>query len=135
MIHNNRKWVVLIVVAIHLVLISNVSAQRQFTIEQILSAPFPFDLVSAKKADRIAWIEFDQGRRNIYTAAAPDFKPVRLTNFLEDDGEDLSSLRISDDGSVIVFVRGHTPNRDGWIANPISDPDGRERAVDRKSVV
>jgi len=129
MIHNNRKWVVLIVVAIHLVLITNVSAQRQFTIEQILSAPFPFDLVSAKKADRIAWIEFDQGRRNIYTAAAPDFKPVRLTNFLEDDGEDLSSLRISDDGSVIVFVRGHSPNRDGWIANPSSNPDGSERAI------
>ena len=85
--------------------------------------------MSAKAADRIAWIEYEEGRRNVYTAAAPDFEPVRLTRFEDDDGRDLSTLRISDDGSVVVFLRGHNPNRDGWIANPASDPRGAERAA------
>ncbi|MCX6562949.1 MAG: prolyl oligopeptidase family serine peptidase [Candidatus Aminicenantes bacterium] len=104
-------------------------AQKPFTIEQILSYPFSYELASAKKADRIAWFEFEQGRRNVFTAAAPDFKPVRLTDFMEDDGIDLTNLEISDDGAVIVFVRGHDPNRQGWVANPSQLPDGGEQAI------
>jgi dipeptidyl-peptidase-4 len=105
------------------------SAQKPFALEQILSYSFSYDLVSAKKADRLAWLEFNQGTRNVYTAAAPDFKPVRLTNFMDDDGTDLTSLSISDDGAVIVFVRGHDPNRQGWVANPSQFPDGSEQAI------
>jgi len=105
------------------------SAQQRFTIEEILSPAYTFNLVSAKRADRIAWIEYERGMRNVYTAAAPDFTPVRLTHFMEDDGTDLSALQISDDGSIILFVRGHEPNDDGWIANPASDADGAERAA------
>jgi len=104
-------------------------AQKPFTIEQILGYSFSYQLASAKKADRIAWFEFEQGRRNVYTAAAPDFKPVRLTDFTADDGTDLTNLEISDDGSIIVFVRGHDPNRQGWIANPSHFPDGAEQAI------
>ena len=103
-------------------------AQR-FSIEDVLSPGYPTGLVAAKAADRIAWIEYEEGRRNVYTAAAPDFEPVRLTRYEDDDGRDLSALRISDDGSVLVFLRGHGPNRDGWIANPASDPRGAERAA------
>ena len=35
---------------------------------------------------------------------------------------------MSDDGSVVVFVRGHTLNREGWVANPTANPAGAERA-------
>lgn len=105
------------------------SAQKPFTLEQILSYAFSYDLVSAKKADCIAWLEFNQGKRNVYSAAAPDFRPVRLTNFVDDDGTDLTSLSISDDGAVIVFVRGHDQNRQGWVANPSQFPDGSEQAI------
>jgi dipeptidyl aminopeptidase/acylaminoacyl peptidase len=104
-------------------------AQKPFTIEQILSYSFSYGLASAKKADRIAWLEFEQGKRNVYTAAAPDFKPVRLANFMDDDGTDLTSLLISDDGSAVVFVRGSDPNRAGWVANPSQFPDGSEQAI------
>jgi len=99
------------------------------TVEQFLSPAFPFNLVSARETDRLAWIAYDQGRRNVYTAAAPDFRPVRLTDFPDDDGVDLSDLSISDDGATVVFVRGHAPNRAGWVANPSSRPDGGERAL------
>ena len=30
---------------------------------------------------------------------------------------------------TIVFIRGHAPNRDGWIANPNHDPDGGIREL------
>jgi dipeptidyl aminopeptidase/acylaminoacyl peptidase len=105
------------------------TAQGKPTIEQFLSPGYPSELVSAKKADRIAWLAYDRGRRNVYVAAAPDFKPVRLTSFMDDDGVILSELAISDDGSVVTFVRGSEPNRSGWIANPSSNPEGPERAI------
>jgi dipeptidyl aminopeptidase/acylaminoacyl peptidase len=109
---------------------SEVPAQaKKFTIEQILAPAYSFELVAAKKADRIAWIAFEQGKRNVYTAAAPDFTPVRLTNFKDDDGIDLTKLSIADDGGMLLFVRGHTANKSGWVANPASDPKGGERSL------
>ncbi len=65
----------------------------------------------------------------MYTAVGPAFTPVRLTSFMQDDGTDLTTVRISADGSTVAFVRGHAPNRDGWVANPSSDPDGAEREI------
>jgi dipeptidyl-peptidase 4 len=102
---------------------------QRFTIEQVLSPGFAYDLVSAHAADRIAWIENERGMRNVYTAAPPDFRPARLTSFMRDDGHDLTSPQLSADGSVVAFLRGHAPNSDGWVANPSSDPRGAERAV------
>jgi dipeptidyl aminopeptidase/acylaminoacyl peptidase len=102
---------------------------QDFSFEDILSPPYPSEMVSARTVDRIAWISVERGRRNVYTAVAPEFDPVKLTNWEGDDGTDLTSLRISDDGEVLVFVRGHTPNRQGWVANPNSDPRGAERAI------
>jgi dipeptidyl aminopeptidase/acylaminoacyl peptidase len=104
-------------------------AQSIPSVADYLAPAYPFELVSARTVDRLAWIAFDQGRRNVYTAAGPDFRPVRLTDFMEDDGTDLSGLRLADDGSTVVFLRGHAPNRAGWVANPASNPDGAERAI------
>ena len=104
--------------------------QAGFSLEDVLSPAFPYNLVAAKDADRIAWIENERGMRNVYTAVAPDFRPVQLTAVTEDDGIDLRPLLISDDGSVVVFVRGHAPGvgrrirMPEWIANPASHPEG-----------
>ena len=97
--------------------------------QQFLSNPNPLELVAAKKAERVAWTAYEEGKRNAYTAAAPSFTPVRLTNFMKDDGTDISTIRISDDGSTVVFLRGTAPNRDGWVANASADPNGAERAI------
>jgi dipeptidyl aminopeptidase/acylaminoacyl peptidase len=99
------------------------------TIAPFLSPASPLTLASARKADRIAWMVYDRGLRNVYTAAAPDFRAVRVTNFLRDDGTDLTDVEVSDDGRIIVFVRGSAPNRFGWVANPSHDPNGAERAI------
>lgn len=105
------------------------AAQTKATEEQFLSPASPLMLATAKKADRVAWMTYDRGMRNVYTAAAPSYTPVRLTNFMQDDGTDLTDVEVSDDGSMIVFVRGSAPNRFGWVANPNQDPNGAERAI------
>jgi dipeptidyl-peptidase-4 len=105
------------------------AAAGGFTIDQFLSPPSPLEMGVARKADRIAYVVYEKGMRNVYTAAAPDYKPVRITRFLDDDGVDVGSVRLSDDGSTAIFVRGHGQNRAGWIANPSHDPSGPDRAV------
>src|SRR5690348_17140679 len=97
--------------------------------QRFLSPASPQEVVAARKVDRIAWVDYAEGKRNAYTAAAPAFTPVRLTNFMKDDGIMMSAIRISDDGSTVVFLRGGTPNRDGWFANASADPNGPEHAV------
>jgi dipeptidyl aminopeptidase/acylaminoacyl peptidase len=86
-------------------------------------------VVAARKVDRIAWVDYAEGKRNAYTAVAPLFVPVRLTNFMKDDGIMMSAIRISDDGSTVVFLRGEAPNRSGWSPNPSADPNGPEHAI------
>src|SRR5512139_1676962 len=94
--------------------------------QRFLSPASPLELVAARKADRIAWVTFEEGKRNAYTAVAPSFAPVRLTSFLKDDGIDMSAIQISDVGAVVTVVRGTAPNREGWVANASADPDGPE---------
>src|SRR5688572_31926858 len=71
--------------------------QSRSTIDSYLAPGYPFELVSAKKADRIAWLVFERGMRNVYTAAPPAFTPVRITRHLEDDGIDLTNLSRSEE--------------------------------------
>jgi dipeptidyl-peptidase-4 len=99
------------------------------TIEQFLGAASPLEVVAAAKTDRIAWVSYERGQRNVYTAAGPAFAPVKLTNYPNDDGVDLTDVTISADGSTVAFVRGSAANRDGWHANPSGDPGGGEQAI------
>ena len=103
--------------------------QAKPTIAQFMSPASALTLVTAKRADRIAWEAYEKGMRNIYAAGGPLFTPIRLTSFLNDDGVDITDVQLSDDGLIAVFVRGSAPNRDDWIANPSHDPEGGERAI------
>jgi dipeptidyl aminopeptidase/acylaminoacyl peptidase len=107
------------------------SAQQSFTLEQVLSAPFPSSLTAAKSSSRIAWVLDEQGKRNIYVAEAPDFKARRLTSYVDEDGQELSGLQFSSDANTIVFTRGEGKNKSGQSPNPTSDPAGAEQAVFR----
>lgn len=103
--------------------------QGNFTLEQVLSAPYPMKLVVAKNADRKAWVFYDKGERNIWTAAGPDFRPVNLTGYVKDEVFEIPDVQITEDGSIVVFVRGGNPDSHGWITNPTSDPYGEEQAI------
>lgn len=92
---------------------------QSFAIEDLLSYAFPSDLVTSRDGQRIAWLENEEGRRNVVVADAPQWTPRRVTSWLEDDGIELSALRFLADGRLI-FMRGHTANMEGEIANPTS---------------
>ncbi|HEX3747257.1 MAG TPA: prolyl oligopeptidase family serine peptidase [Bryobacteraceae bacterium] len=97
--------------------------------QRFLSPASPQEVVAALKADRVAWVDYAEGKRNAYAASAPLFTPVRLTNFTKDDGIMMSEIKISDDGSTVIFLRGEQPNRDGWAPDPTADPNGPEHAI------
>jgi len=105
------------------------ASPSSFTIDDILSLSFPYGLVGASSADRIAWMENDRGMRNVFTAAAPDYVPVRLTSTDSDDAIDLTSVQLSADGAIVAFIRGHTMNFSGRIGNQGSHADGGKREI------
>lgn len=77
-----------------------------FTIEQVMSSPFASDLIPAPSGAKVVWLLNEQGRRNIWEAGAPDWKAHKLTNFNEDDGQEIAEVAWSKDGSYLLFARG-----------------------------
>ena len=103
---------------------SSLRAQT-FSLESVKSYPFPTELVSAATGSRIAWAFNEQGKRNVYVAEGPDYTPRKLTSYNEDDGQELTSLAISDDGKWVVYVRGgdHGSNWDDELpVNTLASP-------------
>jgi hypothetical protein len=75
-----------------LIFISPMNAQKPFTLEQIMSAPFPANLTAAKTGNRVAWTLDEQGKRNVWVAEGRISMARKLTPYTEDDGGDLSSV-------------------------------------------
>ena len=63
------------------VFLASLALAKTFTLEQVLSAPFPSELIAAPGGGKVAWLLNERGARNVWMAAAPDFKGVRLTNY------------------------------------------------------
>lgn len=111
--------------------VAGLATGATFTLEQVLSAPFPSDLVAAPGGGAVAWVLNEHGARNVWYAAAPDFKGVRLTSWTADDGQDIGELHFTPDGRSIVFVRGGDQEFPGKAdPNPASNPAGVEQDID-----
>src|SRR5215831_2969779 len=54
----------------------------QFTLDQVMSAPFPSDLVAGPGA-RLAWVTNSKGARNVWLAEPPDYNGRQLTTYTE----------------------------------------------------
>lgn len=104
-------------------------AQRSFTLDEILSVPHASALTVAPKGGTVAWIMNEQGARNLWVAAPPDYRGRRLTSYTADDGQEIGGLTWTPDGRSIVFVRGGGANGRGEHPNPESLPDRTEQAV------
>jgi dipeptidyl aminopeptidase/acylaminoacyl peptidase len=101
------------------------TAPVAFTVDQILGFPSPENLVASPVGSTIAWTFNERGVRNIYVADAPGFEPRRITPYREDDGQELTQLSFSSDGTTIVYVRGgdHGSNRQADTPpNPAESP-------------
>jgi dipeptidyl aminopeptidase/acylaminoacyl peptidase len=96
-----------------------------FTVDHILGFPSPDNLIASPVGSTIAWTFNERGVRNIYVAHAPGFEPRQLTPYREDDGQELTQLSFSSDGTTIVYVRGgdHGSNRQAEAPpNPAESP-------------
>jgi dipeptidyl aminopeptidase/acylaminoacyl peptidase len=98
------------------------------SLEAMLSYPFESDLVAAPKGGAIAWVRMIRGVRNVWVARGPDFAPRQVTHNLEDDGQELTSLTFSPDGTRLIWVRGgdhdaNWPAEGGLAPDPAADPE------------
>jgi hypothetical protein len=90
-----KKLFYSLVVSLGSALLPVVCLGESFTIEQVLSAPFPYGLTSASHAPRVAWVFDNKGERNIWVAGTPDFVPRQVTHYKGDDGQAIASVRLT----------------------------------------
>ena len=106
-------------------------AQSSFTLEQVMSSPFPSELVAAEQGNRVAWVFDARGVRNVWVADGPDFvrtaRPV--TRYSQDDGQPIASLKLTPDGKTVVYALGSELNGDKESANPASWVKGAKQQV------
>src|SRR5260370_29359562 len=93
-----------------------------FTLEQVMSSPFPTGLTAAAKANRVAWVFNAKGERNVWIADAPSFSARQVTHYKGDDGQEILALRLTPDGKTAVYARGSEVSGEGHVANPASEP-------------
>jgi len=101
----------------------------RFTLEQIMSAPFPSDLTAAPKGGAVAWVLNERGARNIWIAEAPAYQGRRLTNYRADDGQEIDQITWTPDGRSLIFVRGGDFEMHRDNPNPASLPQGVEQDI------
>jgi dipeptidyl aminopeptidase/acylaminoacyl peptidase len=77
----------------------------------------------------VAWVSNARGVVNILVAEPPGYQARRITSYNEDDGQDITELRWTPDGSALVYVRGLGANAWGESPNPALDPRGAEQTI------
>lgn len=78
-----------------------------FTIDQVMQAPFPTNLVIAQHGKEVAWVFNTSGRRNVWIAdSAHGMKGRALTSFDQDDGFNIGELTWSPNSQLLAFTRG-----------------------------
>jgi dipeptidyl aminopeptidase/acylaminoacyl peptidase len=97
------------------------STKPGFTLEQVMSSPFPTALTAAAKANRIAWVFDSRGERNVWMADAPDFAGKQVTHYQGDDGQDIFAVKLTPDGKTVVYARGSEVSSEGHVANPATE--------------
>lgn len=106
----------------------------QPTLEQILSGPFPSELLASPNGGKLAWVQNARGVRNIWLAEPPEYRARQVTRYEKDDGQAIGGLAWTPDAKTILYVRGSSGNRQGESPNPTGDPAGAEQAIWRVAV-
>ena len=98
-----------------------------FTLEQVLDAPFPSELVAAPSHGRVAWVFNARGARNVWVAeptADGSYKARALTSYSGDDGEAIGQLTWDAEAENVIYVRGGDMEGGGPPTNLLSLPTG-----------
>lgn len=126
--HLRRKLFALGLATLFAVVATSARAQT-FSLEQVMSSPFPSELTVSKRGDKIAWAFDAEGKRNVWIAEAPAFSARQLTRYNNDDGQELTDLVFAPNGGALAYVRGGEANQAGDVPNPTSDPGGAKQKV------
>jgi dipeptidyl aminopeptidase/acylaminoacyl peptidase len=95
-----------------------------FTLNDVMQAPFPYDMVAAPTGAAVAWVFDAKGCRNIWVAdPSHGAKARQITPYTEDDGFDIGELDWSPDTKSIAFTRGESLD-DETPANVNNSPEG-----------
>ena len=112
------------IVLLSLLLISSF-CRAQTDLEQFLSHPIESGFAASADGKNIAWVINDHGKRNIVIKTGFDV-PRFLTDYQQDDGQEISQLTFTPNGSKLLYVRGGSANRNGQSPNPASLSEGTE---------
>jgi len=129
---DNRTWCAFFLVFSLFVLLPSLlfsQTASSFSLEQVMSSPFPTNLVAAGQTGRIAWIFTARGEHNVWVADAPNFEARQATHYTGDDGMPLAALKLTPDGRSAVYARGSEANGAGEIADPTSGVEKRTQQV------
>jgi dipeptidyl aminopeptidase/acylaminoacyl peptidase len=120
-----------IVVVLILGWAAGASAQSSFTLQQVMSSPFPTELTAASHGSRVAWVFDAKGVRNVWVADGPDFAHTarQLTHYSADDGQPIASLQLTPDGKTALYALGSELNEAQESANPASWTKGAKQQV------
>ena len=91
------------------------------SIEEVLQAPYPSNLVASAKGNSAAWVFDTQGVRNVWVAQGAHAR--QITPYTLDDGFDIGDLAWSADESLIAYVLGGSIE-DDQPANVNNSPEG-----------
>jgi dipeptidyl aminopeptidase/acylaminoacyl peptidase len=95
-----------------------------FTIEQVLSAPFPSSFV-AGPGGRTAWVFNKDGRRNVWVSEpqGQGYASRAITAYADDDGADMGELAWDPSGRQVFYSHGGSLEGGGPV-NIMSLPGG-----------
>jgi hypothetical protein len=91
-------------------------------LDRFLSYSFVSAIAAPDSGDHVAWVEYYQGTRNIWLADGPGFAARRLTAGTRDDGQDLTALSWTPDGTMLAWERGEVEHN-GWASGAPADPE------------
>ena len=99
----------------------------QFSLEEVLGAPYTESLLASEDGRHLAWVVNEKGVRNIWYTPVSATRPEKVTSYSGDDGLAINLQAVLD--RHILYVRGNGNNRDGEPANPASLAETPERQL------
>lgn len=100
---------------------SSQAPSSDFSIKEVLSAPFVSEVTAAPEGDLLAWVQNTEGTRNVWVASAPDWNGYQLSSFTAQNGQPIEELTFTPNGNHVVFIGGDP--------NPTNAPKGNTGAI------